>query len=214
MTGLKTKTVNAKIIEFECLGVKREALLIIPYGLMSNAPDDSFVISFAQDGNDDSQICYTADIENIDELENTEVAIGVPTLKARIKFDQDGNIIIKGEDEKAKITIDKDGNIIILGHDESSEIKLDINGKLTGTIKDVFEIEDGNGNTIKSNAGGYIDVNGNSKKFVTYTELNTALQLMVTAANNLYLTSADNGVAGGGLTLNISASESTKARTG
>ena len=95
MTGLKTKTVNAKIIEFECLGVKREALLIIPYGLMSNAPDDSFVISFAQDGNDDSQICYTADIENIDELENTEIAIGVPTLNPRMKFKADSTINIR-----------------------------------------------------------------------------------------------------------------------
>jgi hypothetical protein len=72
---------------------------------------------------------------------------------------------------------------------------------------------DTNGNTIEM-TGTTVDINGNSKKFVTYTELNAALQAMVTAANALYLTSADNGVAGGGLTLNISAAESTKARTG
>jgi hypothetical protein len=90
--GLKTKKISASVIEFEHLGVKREALLIMPYGMMANIPDESFIISFCQDGKEDSQICYPTDPINIDELEENEVAFGMPTENARIKF-KTGNII-------------------------------------------------------------------------------------------------------------------------
>lgn len=63
-------------------------------------------------------------------------------------------------------------------------------------------------------SSGKINLNGNSKQFVTWDELNTALQNMVKAANLLYLTAADNGVAGGGLSLDISSSKTTTVLTG
>ena len=96
--GLKTKKVSVSVIEFEHLKVKREALLIMPYGMMANVPDESFIISFCQDGNDDSQVCYPFDPENIDELEENEVAFGIPTKNTRIKFKADGTINIKAKE--------------------------------------------------------------------------------------------------------------------
>jgi hypothetical protein len=138
--GLKTKQISAKIIEFEYLEVKREALIIMPYGVMANAPIDSMIVSYCQDGHADSRLAYPSDPENIDELEEYEVSFGIPSKKARVKFD-------------------KDDNIIITGADGESEIKLNKDGKLTGKIKDVFELEDGYGSTIKSTTQGRIRVN-------------------------------------------------------
>jgi hypothetical protein len=108
--GLKTKKIDAKVIEFEHLGVKREALLIMPYGMMANAPDESFVVSFCQDGNDDSLICYPFDAENIDELEENEVAFGIPLKKARLKFLESGEALLYG-DKNIDIKSDSDVNI-------------------------------------------------------------------------------------------------------
>lgn len=95
--------------------------------------------------------------------------------------------------EKASIFLDKDGKITINTDDE-----IDLNG----------------GGTVKIDATTDIELNGNTKKFVTYTELNTALQAMVGVANGLFLTAADNGVKSGGLTVDISASETTTIKTG
>jgi hypothetical protein len=67
---------------------------------------------------------------------------------------------------------------------------------------------------VKITGSTRIELNGNTKQFVTWTELNTALQAMVSAANLLYLTAADNGVKDGGLTLDISASKTTTVVTG
>jgi hypothetical protein len=138
--GLKTKQVTAKVIEFEYLGTPREALLIMPYGVMANAPLDSLVVSHCQDGNADSRLAYSIDSENVDELEEYEVSFGIPSKKARIKFD-------------------KDDNIFVTGADEESYLKLDTNGKLTGVINDVFDLKDGYDNRIRSTDQGRIRIN-------------------------------------------------------
>ncbi len=74
------------------------------------------------------------------------------------------------------------------------------------------------GDTVKSqikldNAGN-IDLNGSGKKLVTYSELNTALQTLVTAINTLFGTKLDGGGTPGTLILNISAAETQTVRTG
>lgn len=74
------------------------------------------------------------------------------------------------------------------------------------------------GKTIKAridlDGPGNIDLNGNSKKFVTYAELNTALQALVTALNTAFLSKLDGGGSSPALTLDISAAETQTVRTG
>lgn len=83
------------------------------------------------------------------------------------------------------------------------------------TIKQDGEISIVNENgslLIKSN--GNIEQNGNSKSFVTYTELNTALQGLVTAINAAFGTKLDGGGTPGTLVLDISASQTITIKTG
>lgn len=59
-----------------------------------------------------------------------------------------------------------------------------------------------------------IELNGNTKEFVTWTELNTALQLLVTAINAAFATKSNGSGSAGGLTLDISAAKTTTVKTG
>lgn len=74
-----------------------------------------------------------------------------------------------------------------------------------------------NGNTIKT-TGTTVDINGNSKKFVTYTELNNAITTFLVALAAHVHTSAAPGsptsTPSSPITFDISAAESQKARTG
>lgn len=104
--ALKTRTIDVKTIEIEHLGVKREILLMMPYGLMANAPNDSFISAFCQDDEIDSINGYPFDPINIDSLEDTEIAIGIPTKDARIKFKSGGTINIRvGSDDSTDFAV-------------------------------------------------------------------------------------------------------------
>ena len=74
------------------------------------------------------------------------------------------------------------------------------------------------GKTVKAridlNGTGNINLNGSSKKLVTYAELNTALQALITALNTALGTKLDGGGTPGTLTLDISAAETSTVRTG
>ena len=74
------------------------------------------------------------------------------------------------------------------------------------------------GDTVKAilrlDANGRITLNGTTKRFVTYGELNDALQIFVAALNAKFATKLDGGGAVGGLALNISAAETQTVRTG
>jgi phage gp45-like len=59
-----------------------------------------------------------------------------------------------------------------------------------------------------------IELNGDSKSFVTHAELNTALQTFVTALNANFATKLDGGGTTGVLTLDISSSATTTVKTG
>lgn len=209
--------------------------------LISPKVDDYVRINFMDDNID--RPYYSGIIGELEDMipdnyedHNDQVLFESTDKKLYIKYNEEDKEYIFEHENGNKITINEDGYVIedTNGNsetwDDSGIVKEDLNGnkntwdssgrveedansnkrEMTSTgIKDT----DTNGNTIEM-TGSTVDINGNSKKFVTYTELNIALQAMVTAANSLFLTSADNGVAGGGLTLNISAAESQKARTG
>jgi hypothetical protein len=74
----------------------------------------------------------------------------------------------------------------------------------------IIEIDNAN---IRVN-GQNIELNGNTKRFVTYTELNTALQLMVTAINANFATKLNGAGSPGTVTLDISAAETQTIKTG
>ena len=59
-----------------------------------------------------------------------------------------------------------------------------------------------------------IELNGNTKQFVTWDALNTALQGLVTALNAKFATKQDAAGAAGGLSLDISAAKTTTIKTG
>ena len=67
---------------------------------------------------------------------------------------------------------------------------------------------------IDLDASGVIKLNGETKRLVTYGELNTALGLMVTAINAAFATKLNGAGAAGTVTLNISAAETTTVKTG
>jgi hypothetical protein len=81
--------------------------------------------------------------------------------------------------------------------------------KLTGTVSAEIAAP-----LVKIDGSATVEINGNTKSFVTHAELDLALQSMVSSANLLFLTAADAGVKAGGLTLDISASKTTKTLCG
>lgn len=67
---------------------------------------------------------------------------------------------------------------------------------------------------LKLDGFGNIDLNGSSKRLVTYSELNTALQSFKTAINAALATKSDGAGSPGTLTLDISGASTTTIRTG
>lgn len=83
-------------------------------------------------------------------------------------------------------------------------------GKEGDSVDVIIESDNTN---IKIN-GNNIELNGNTKRFVTYTELNTALQLLITSINATFATKLNGAGSPGTLTLDISASETQTVKTG
>lgn len=67
---------------------------------------------------------------------------------------------------------------------------------------------------IISIKGKEIDLNGNTKSFVTHTELDTALQSFILSLNAQFAAKLDGGGSPGTLTLDISTSKTTTVKTG
>jgi len=90
----KLKTLDPNIIEIEFLGkAPQPATKINPYGLFNNPKDESNAIVFEPEANEDSLLALPIDPDNSMTLDDSEVAIGIPTQKARIKFKNDDTII-------------------------------------------------------------------------------------------------------------------------
>lgn len=95
--GLKSKTVDEKVIKVDFLKQTKKALKIIPYGTMYKLPnDDIMCVLLQQEGNEESLLSFCTDIKNRDtDLNEIEVAFGIPTLKARLRFTDDDKIKVK-----------------------------------------------------------------------------------------------------------------------
>lgn len=93
--GKKIATISKKLIEVEFQGKKQPVLLYTPYGTFINPPNDLIVGLLADQGNEESLIGLVSDINNREELEEGEIAIGIPSQGARIYFRKNGNINFK-----------------------------------------------------------------------------------------------------------------------
>ena len=96
--GRKTKTISPKLIEAEFQGKKQPVFLYTPYGTFINPPNDLIVGLLADQGNEESLMGMITDKVNREELEDGEVAFGIPELNARIYFRKDGSIKFKIDD--------------------------------------------------------------------------------------------------------------------
>jgi hypothetical protein len=105
--------------------------------------------------------------------------------------------------EIAFIHINKEGDLNIKDYNDNS-----IKTSSTG-----INILDVNGNTVDLLSSG-IEFNGNTKKFVTHAELDTALQTFVGLLNTNLGVKLDGGGTPGALVLNIAAAATTTLKTG
>jgi hypothetical protein len=120
-------------------------------------------------------------------------------------------------------TIFKEGDFEIKVDTNNSENKLSlivgsavIDMKTNGSIN----VNSGGANVVVDSGGGNVEINGNTKKFVTHTELDIALQLFATSLNlhvhNLITPSpgSPTGPPIPTMSLDISSSATTTVKTG
>lgn len=132
------------------------------------------------------------------------VGIASHNYKITLSLTQGGYAIwatdASGENVKAKIQLNPDGKIEI---DSDSDVVETVGGK---------KQSDATGKQVLS--GTAIELNGNSKSFVTYSELNSALQSLVSSINTAIGTKQDGPGATPSLTLDISSAETSSIKTG
>jgi len=145
------------------------------------------------------------------------------SLRKKVITDVDNNLVITITGEDVTI-VDKKNQQFIM-HSKDSEEYVELIDKAGQTVKmdstpgtENIKLTAKNGDyiTIKN---GEVDVNGSNKSFVTYTELNTALSTFLALLNAHTHTGVTTGSGTSGspatpMTLDISASQSQKAKTG
>lgn len=152
---------------------------------------------------------------------NREKGIGIiiGNREYRPKDLQSGEVKIyckSGEKESFNfIKLSPTNNTIQVLTKDGNEILCDSNGiKLTDANSNTVEMKTGQ---IDITSSGIVNVNGSAKSFVTYAELNTALNLFMGFLNAHTHPTATPGIPSpptNPMVLDISASESTKAKTG
>ena len=96
--GKKIRTISPKLIEAEFQGKKQPVFLYTQYGTLINPPNDLIVGLLADQGNEESLMAFITDTENREEMEEGEIGFGIPSLKARIYFRNNGKITFKVDD--------------------------------------------------------------------------------------------------------------------
>lgn len=99
--GIKKKTLNNRTGTIEFQGKPGQPCLIyFPYGMFGNADNNIPIGLLADQGNEESLIGLPFDIANREDLNEKEIGFGVPSLKARIYFRNNGKITFKIEDQE------------------------------------------------------------------------------------------------------------------
>jgi hypothetical protein len=141
------------------------------------------------------------------EIDEDEGQVKIQTMNdVEITFDKKGAItLIDGNNNT--VTLDDKGIDIKDGVSSGNEIKLTSAG---------IDIKDKNSNEIKM-ISGEIDFNGSSKYFVTHTELNSALQTLVSTYLNTHMHPTPSGPSSppvAPMSIDISSSKTTTLKTG
>lgn len=161
------------------------------------------VLSVTQGANPGEKIIYSRDAEG--------------EVQAKISLLNDGIINMESP---ADIAVAAEGNITI---ETKKEATITADENITvGTKKDVAINADGNvtidGTAVKINGGGNVELNGNTKQFVTFKELDTALKpFVVVLKTHTHLCAAPlspSGVPVPPIELDISAAQTTTVLTG
>ena len=150
--GRKTKTISPKLIEAEFQGKKQPVFLYTPYGTFINPPNDLIVGLLADQGNEESLMGMVTDKVNREELEDGEVAFGIPTGKNRIYFRKDDSIEI--QNEKSSVIIGADGSINITGAEEiniKSDANIIVDATANTTIKALGDLTLQTGDAVSWN---------------------------------------------------------------
>lgn len=122
------------------------------------------------------------------------------------------NFLIKIDEANKKITI-QDWNLNNVIMDVDGIVVEDKNSNKTIMKSTGILTQDTNGNTLEW-VGSVLKLNGDTKDFVTHTELNTALQIFITALNANFAAKLDGGGTTGVLALDISSAKALKVKTG
>jgi hypothetical protein len=127
-----------------------------------------------------------------------------------------GDFFIKLDESIKEFTLyDANQNKIIFNKDGIKET--DVNNNIRETTNTGIKLTDKNSNTIET-TGTVVNINGSTKSLVTYTELNNAITAFLILISAHVHTSAAPGsptsTPTSAITFNITASESTKIKTG
>jgi hypothetical protein len=141
------------------------------------------------------------------------VGIAGHNYKVDLSIDQGGYTIFatdaSGATVKTKIELKPDGKLAVTTDSDYSE---DITGDKESTASGGQNITASGGNVVIE--GSEIQLNGDSKSLVTYSELNSALQTLVASIDAALATKLAGASAPAGLTLDISAAEADSVKTG
>lgn len=100
-SAYKISTTDSQKDKVQMLGKSQSIVILRPYGLQSNAPANTFALVLAPECQEGSLVGLEGDIQNVDDLDDEEVAIGIPSITNRITFRTDGTIEINGSDDYA-----------------------------------------------------------------------------------------------------------------
>lgn len=127
--------------------------IITPYGHCSNPPNNSLAFIFSQNGQDSNAVALVDDPKNrFRNLKKGEVAVGNYTTRAKVLFDEGGNVEIDSPDADVTITAGRD--VVINAADDitinGDNLSFNITGTSTFTIGGTSITIDSSGITVTS----------------------------------------------------------------
>jgi len=118
-------------------GKPTQYVIMTPYGLFSNAPQDAFVLMFSNQGQESTKFgIEQTPRERFKNLKAGEVAIGNVITKSVVIFKENGDVDLttSGENGDLLVTVKKD-SIINIGGDAT----VNVTGNMTTTISGTFD---------------------------------------------------------------------------
>lgn len=97
--GVKTETVDNNFIKVAFMGKNQKVRVLNPYGIQSNSPNKSIVGLLADQANEESLLAVVFPVAELEDLDESEICLGVPGEDAKIFFRNDGKIYLRAGNE-------------------------------------------------------------------------------------------------------------------